>query len=92
MQTLVIRITDELARSLDDEAKRCYLTKSEIARRRLATARPLGTEPTGFELIADLVGTVKGGPADMSVRKKDYLKSKSYGISGNGHAQPQSRR
>ena len=31
-----------------------------------------------IELIADLIGTVEGGPADMSVRKKDYLKSKCY--------------
>ncbi len=82
MQTLVLRIPDDLARELDAEAKKSHLTKSEVARRRLIAA---GSQSpivaSGFDLIADLVGTVEGGPADMSARKKDYLKTTSYGKS-----------
>lgn len=80
MQTLVIRIPDDLARELEAESKNTRLTKSEVARRRLIAAGSKEHESTGgFDLIADLVGTVTGGSADMSSRKKEYLKSKDYG-------------
>ncbi len=82
MQTLVLRIPDDLARELEAEAKERHLTKSEIVRRRLVAAgsQSPGTA-SGFALIADLIGTVEGGPSDMSVRKKHYLKTKGYGKS-----------
>jgi hypothetical protein len=82
MQTLVLRIPDDLAREMEAEAREARLTKSEIARRRLIAAGTQNPHPTsGFDLIADLIGTVKGGPGDMSARKKDYLKSQGYGKS-----------
>lgn len=82
MQTLVLRIPDDLARDLEAESKKTHLTKSEVARRRLIAAGSQSRETTsGFDLIADLIGTVEGGPADMSDRKKEYLKSKGYGKS-----------
>lgn len=82
MKTLVLRIPDDLARELEAEAKKSHLTKSEIARRRLIAAGSLNQEAgSGFDLIADLVGSVEGGPADMSARKKEYLKSEGYGKS-----------
>lgn len=82
MQTLVLRITDDLARELEAESKKSHLTKSEVARRRLIAAGSQSKESnSGFDMIADLIGTVEGGPADMSVRKKDYLKTKGYGES-----------
>jgi hypothetical protein len=82
MKTLVLRIPDDLANELEAESKRTRLTKSEVARRRLMAAGSMEHERTGgFDLIADLIGTVAGAPADMSSRKKDYLKSKGYGKS-----------
>ncbi|HSP42802.1 MAG TPA: hypothetical protein VLO11_08030 [Luteolibacter sp.] len=69
MQTLVLRIPDDLARELDAEAKKTHLTKSEVARRRLIAAGSQSHDTaSGFELIADLIETVEGGPADMSLR------------------------
>jgi len=80
MQTLVVRIPDDLARELDAEAKKSRLTRSEVARRRLIAAGPQSHDSgSGFALIADLIGTVDGGPADLSGRKKHYLKSTDYG-------------
>jgi hypothetical protein len=79
MQTLVLRIPDNLARELEAEATRSRLTKSEIARRRLIAAGSPAPVAAGFELIADLIETVTGGPTDMSARKKDYLKTLGYG-------------
>lgn len=82
MQTLVLRIPDDLAKELDAEAKKTHLTKSEVARRRLIAAGSQSHAVTsGFDLIVDLVGTVEGGPADMSGRKKEYLKTTNYGKS-----------
>ncbi|MEI6177546.1 MAG: hypothetical protein WCS43_11690 [Verrucomicrobiota bacterium] len=80
MQTLVLRIPDDLARDLEAESKKTHLTKSEVARRRLIAAGSQSHDAaSGFDLIADLVGTVEGGPSDMSSRKKEYLKTKDYG-------------
>lgn len=82
MQTLVIRIPDDLARELEAESKKTHLTKSEVARRRLIAAGSRSHDTaSGFDLIADLVGSVEGNAVDMSARKKDYLKSSGYGKS-----------
>lgn len=82
MQTLVLRIPDDLARELDAEAKKSCLTKSEVARRRLTAAGARSHDAaSGFDLIADLIGTVEGGPADISANKKEYLKTTGYGKS-----------
>ena len=80
MQTLVIRIPDDLARELEAESKKTHLTKSEVARRRLIAAGSRSNDTaSGFDLIADLVGSVEGDAIDMSARKKEYLKSSGYG-------------
>lgn len=79
METIVIRVPEELARDLESEAERLQLTKSEVARRRLSAQLPPPDEGSGFDLIADLVGTVEGGPADMSSARKKHLKSTGYG-------------
>ena len=34
---------------------------------------------SGFDLIADLIGTIEGGPVDMSARQNECLKAKGYG-------------
>jgi hypothetical protein len=82
MQTLVLRIPDDLARELDAEAKKSQLTKSEVARRRLIAAGSQShNTASGFDLIVDLIGKVEGGPTDMSGRKKEYLKTTAYGKS-----------
>jgi hypothetical protein len=49
-----------------------------VARRRLTASMVPQDLPSGFDLIEDLVGSVAGGPRDMSARKKDYLKSTGY--------------
>ena len=80
MQTLVLRIPDDLAADIEAEARRLNSTKSEVARARLAAKRENKSTPgTGFDLIADLIGKEKGGPADVSARKKHYLKMWGYG-------------
>lgn len=80
MQTLVLRIPDDLAADIEAEARRSNLTKSEVARARLAAApKAAGAAGAGFDLIADLVGTDKGALRDLSSRKKHYLKATGFG-------------
>lgn len=80
MKTLVLRIPDDLAEELEAEAKKAHLTKSEVARRRLVAAGSQSKDSaSGIDLIMDLIGSIEGGPADMSSRKKDYLKATGYG-------------
>jgi hypothetical protein len=80
MQTLVVRIPDDLAADIEAEARRLNSTKSAVARARLS-ARPSPAEESksGYDLIADLVGTNVGGPRDLSARKKHYLKLTGFG-------------
>ena len=80
MQTLVLRIPDDLAADIEAEARRLNSTKSKVARARLAAARGrTAAQASGFELIRDLIGTDTGGPPDLSARKKHYLKVWGFG-------------
>ncbi len=80
MQTLVVRIPDDVAAELESEARRLNSTKSEVVRARLSAGRASSDAPgAGFDLISDLVGAEKGGPPDVSARKKQYLKATGYG-------------
>ncbi len=80
METIVVRIPDDLARDLERQAKELNLTKSEVARRRLVAGGKVDTEAKeGFQMIADLVGSAEGLPPDLSSKKKDYLNKTGYG-------------
>jgi hypothetical protein len=80
MQTLVLRIPDELAADLEAEARRLNSTKSQVARAQLAAGGPTSKKTkTGFDLLRDLVGADTSGPGDLSTRKKHYLKATGFG-------------
>ena len=54
--------------------------KSDVVRERLQrTGRPRPNRSTPLGAIADLIGSVAGLPADLSARKKRYLKATGYG-------------
>jgi hypothetical protein len=80
MQTLVVRIPDDLAAEIEAEARRLNSTKSEVARAWLVAQREsTGTPSAGFDLIADLVGAETDAPRDLSARKKKYLETTGFG-------------
>src|SRR5688572_7660488 len=56
MQTLVVRIPDEVAADIEAEARRLNSTKSDVARKRLVAGRARN-DAHGFDMIRDLVGT-----------------------------------
>jgi Arc/MetJ-type ribon-helix-helix transcriptional regulator len=80
MKTLTVRLPEGLVSQLESESRRRGLSKSDVVRERLTRAGPPDQAPAASYLaIADLIGSVKSGPADRSSRVKHYLKSTGYG-------------
>jgi hypothetical protein len=74
MKTLTVRLPETLVNQIEAESRERGLSKSDVVRERLSQAARIGRHPPSYEAIADLIGSVKGLPADLSTRKKHYLK------------------
>ena len=80
MKTLTIRLPDPLAAEIETEARTRKISKSDVVRERLRLMRgPAQRAKAPLHTIADLIGSVDGLPADLSARKKRYLKATGYG-------------
>jgi len=80
MKTLTVRLPDALAAAIEEESRLRRLSKSDVVRERLQRSVPAAGEPGAPRyVIADLIGAVDGLPADLSARKKQYLRSTGYG-------------
>jgi hypothetical protein len=80
MKTVTVRLPEALVADIDAESRARKLSKSDVVRERLERASPTLKEPGApAYAIADLVGTVDGLPADLSARKKHYLRVTGYG-------------
>lgn len=80
MKTLTVRLPEPLVAEIEAESRSRRCSKSDIVRERLqGGVRPKGRRSAPFDAIADLIGSVDGLPADLSARKKRYLKATGYG-------------
>jgi hypothetical protein len=80
MKTLTVRLPAPLAAEIESEARAWRISKSDVVRERLQRATCGGRRtPVALAAIADLVGSVDGLPADLSTRKRRYLKATGYG-------------
>ncbi|MBM4259858.1 MAG: ribbon-helix-helix protein, CopG family [Deltaproteobacteria bacterium] len=80
MKTLTVRLPEQLVSEIEHESRQRRCSKSDIVRERLQSiGRSTKRRPTPLDGIADLIGSVDGLPADLSARKKHYLRSKGYG-------------
>ena len=79
MKTLTVRLPEELAAQIDAESRQRKMSKSDIVRERLSWVRPRNRRIASFDSISDLIGSVDGLPADLTTRKKKYLKATGYG-------------
>lgn len=79
MKTLTVRLPESLAAEIEAESRRRKLTKSDIVRERLERAAAVAEPGAPPYDIADLIGSVDGLPADLSARKKHYLRATGYG-------------
>jgi hypothetical protein len=77
MKTITIRLPEPIAAEIEAESRERKLSKSDIVRERIESTDR--TKRRGaLDLISDLVGSIKGGPSDLSANKKRYLR-KGYG-------------
>jgi len=75
VKTLTVRLPDALAAAIEEESRVRKLSKSDVVRERLERAASGAREPNAPSYdIADLIGCVDGLPADLSARKKHYLR------------------
>ena len=80
MKTITIRLPEPLAAALAAEARERGISKSDVVRERLRRARRPRKQASALADIADIVGSVDDDlPADLSTRKKHYLRATGYG-------------
>lgn len=73
MQTISLKLPDDLLAQLASEAKARRVTKSFLVRESLERAlykRPLGGEVSCYDLARDLAGSVKGLPENLADDQK----------------------
>ncbi|MGE5170317.1 MAG: ribbon-helix-helix protein, CopG family [Rudaea sp.] len=79
MKAITVRLPDALAADIETESRARGLSKSDIVRERLEGVAANSEVRPPLADIADLVGSIEGLPADLSSRKKDYLRATGYG-------------
>jgi Arc/MetJ-type ribon-helix-helix transcriptional regulator len=86
MKSLTVRLPEKLMAEIEQESRVSRISVSEVVRERLRRApEAQRAESAGvMELIGDLVGSVDGLPADLSGRRKHYLRSSGYGGNHSG--------
>lgn len=80
VKTLTVRLPEPLAADIEAESRERRISKSDVVRERLQLASGASVDAAApWQAIADLIGSVDGLPADLSTRKKHYLKTTGYG-------------
>ena len=80
MKSLTVRLPDRLVRQIEAESRERNCAKSDVVRERLERGAEFPSNSSArLNLIADLVGSVDNLPADMSRKRKRYLKTTGYG-------------
>lgn len=79
MKSLTVRLPEALVAEIEADARKRRCSKSDVVRERLSRATRLPARHALVDAIADLVGSVDRLPADLSARKKAYLKITAYG-------------
>jgi hypothetical protein len=76
MTSLTVRLPDQLVKEIEQESRERNCAKSDIVRERLQSgAGAVKGSSKRLNGISDLIGSVEGLPADLSARKKRYLKA-----------------
>jgi len=80
MKSLTVRLPEALMAEIEAESRARKLAKSDVVRERLSRrAGSSRRRRAPLDAIADLIGSVDGLPADLSVQRKRYLKTTGYG-------------
>jgi Arc/MetJ-type ribon-helix-helix transcriptional regulator len=85
MKTLTVRLPEALAAEIEAESRCRRLSKSDVVRERLERANAVVADGDAARgAIADLIGSVDRLPADLSARRKHYLRATGYGRKRSG--------
>jgi Arc/MetJ-type ribon-helix-helix transcriptional regulator len=80
VKTLTVRLPEPLVAEIEAESRGRKVSKSDVVRERLRLARrTVRRRAASLDAIADLIGSVDGLPADLSGRRKRYLRATGYG-------------
>ncbi len=80
MKTITVRLPESMVADIEAESRERKISKSDVVRERLQRVKkPARHSATAVDAIADLIGSIDGLPADLSARKKSYLKTTGYG-------------
>jgi Arc/MetJ-type ribon-helix-helix transcriptional regulator len=80
MKTLTVRLPEPLVSEIEAESRARKISKSDVVRERLRpSAASARRRPDPLHEIADLIGSVKGLPVDLSSRRRHYLTATGYG-------------
>lgn len=79
MKTLTVRLPEPLVADIEAESRGRKISKSDVVRERLERSPRQRTQARSLTLIADLIGSVDGLPADLTTRKHKYLRATGYG-------------
>ena len=79
MKTITVRLPEPLVAEIEAESRGRKCSKSDIVRERLQQVGRNRPNRLPLDAMADLIGSVAGLPADLSTRKKRYLKATGYG-------------
>jgi len=80
MKMLTVRLPEAVVAEIEAESRGRKISKSDVVRERLQLAGGSARRPhASLDAIADLIGSVDGLPADLSTRKKQYLRATGYG-------------
>jgi Arc/MetJ-type ribon-helix-helix transcriptional regulator len=74
-----LRLPDDLARRLDRLAAKRRTERSLVVREAIhayVAAEAATRSGRPFDLVADLAGSVRGGPPDLGRRHREYLKER----------------
>ena len=81
MKTLTVRLSEPTFAEIERESQARRISKSDVVRERLQGVPPRAKDRRGdaVALIADLVGSIDGLPADLSSHTKRHLRARAYG-------------
>jgi Arc/MetJ-type ribon-helix-helix transcriptional regulator len=80
MKTITVRLPEPLVAEIEAESRVRKVSKSDVVRERLQLAGGIAGRQAGpLDSVADLIGSVDGLPANLSARKKRYLRATGYG-------------
>ena len=79
MKSFTVRLPEDLIARLEAESRERGVSRSDVVRERLEGV-PAETRPISMlAAVEDLIGSIDGLPADVSARRKHYLKATGYG-------------